>query len=127
MTRAALTMAAAVATTAALAAPAHAGVLTKSATDCADPVLSQPFKPWLDSSYYKPVDDFESGADGWTLAGGAKVVDGNAAQQRRGRLRREVAAAARRLERDVARRSASASTSRPCATSPARTAACSRR
>ena len=30
--------------------------------------------------YYKPVDDFESGADGWTLTGGAKVVDGNAAQ-----------------------------------------------
>ena len=80
MTRAALTMAAAVATVAAVAAPAHAGVLTKSATGCTDPVLSQPFKPWLDSSYYKPVDDFESGADGWTLSGGAKVVDGNAAQ-----------------------------------------------
>jgi len=80
MTRAALTLTAALATTAALAAPAHAGVLTKSATGCTDPVLSQPFKPWLDSSYYKPVDDFESGADGWTLSGGAKVVDGNAAQ-----------------------------------------------
>jgi hypothetical protein len=80
MTRAALTMAAALSTTAALAAPAHAGVLTKSATGCADPVLSQPFKAWLDSSYYKPVDDFESAADGWTLTGGAKVVAGNAAQ-----------------------------------------------
>jgi hypothetical protein len=80
MTRAALLLAAAVTTSAALAAPAHAGILTKSATDCADPVLSQPFKPWLDSSYYKPVDDFESGSDGWTLSGGAKVVDGNAAQ-----------------------------------------------
>jgi hypothetical protein len=81
MTRAAFTMAAAVATTAAVAAPANAGVLTKSATDCGDPVLTQPFKPWLDSAYYKPVDDFESGSDGWTLAGGAKVVDGNAAQR----------------------------------------------
>jgi hypothetical protein len=81
MTRAAISMAAAAITTATLAAPAHAGVLTKSATGCDDPVLSQPFKPWLDSAYYKPVDDFESGADGWTLAGGAKVVDGNAAQK----------------------------------------------
>jgi hypothetical protein len=45
MTRAAITLAAAVSTSAALAAPAHAGVLTKSATGCADPVLSQPFKP----------------------------------------------------------------------------------
>jgi hypothetical protein len=80
MTRAAITLAAAVSTSAALAAPAHAGVLTKSATGCADPVLSQPFKPWLDHSYYKPVDDFESGSDGWTLSGGARVVDGNAAQ-----------------------------------------------
>jgi hypothetical protein len=80
MTRAALTMAAAVATAGALAAPAHAGVLTKSATDCVDPVLSQPFKPWLDFAYYKPVDNFESGSAGWTLAGGARVVDGNAAQ-----------------------------------------------
>jgi hypothetical protein len=83
MTRTAITLAAVVSTSAALAAPAHAGVLTKSATDCPDPVLSQPFKPWLDSSYYKPVDNgnFETGTSGWTLAGGAKVVEGNATQR----------------------------------------------
>ncbi|MDA0162887.1 hypothetical protein OM076_21620 [Solirubrobacter ginsenosidimutans] len=82
MTRTALTFAGAIATTAALAAPAHAGVLTKSATGCDDPVLSQPFKAWLDNSSYKPVQNgnFEAGDAGWTLTGGAKVVDGNASQ-----------------------------------------------
>jgi hypothetical protein len=82
MTRAALTLAAAVSTTAAVAAPAHAGVLTTSATDCGNPVLSQPFKPWLDSRYYKPVanGNFEAGTSGWTLTGGAAVVAGNATQ-----------------------------------------------
>jgi hypothetical protein len=82
MTRAALTLAAAITTTAAVAAPAQAGILTRSATDCGDPVLSQPFKPWLDSSYYKQVENggFEAGADGWALAGGAKIVAGNATQ-----------------------------------------------
>jgi hypothetical protein len=82
MTRAALTLAAAITTTAALAAPAQAGILTRSATDCGDPVLSQPFKPWFDSSYYKQVENggFETGTDGWALAGGAKVVSGNATQ-----------------------------------------------
>src|SRR4051794_10981916 len=62
----------------AVSAPAQAGILTKSATDCGDPVISQAFKPWGDPSSYKPVDDFESGADGWTLSGGAKVVAGDA-------------------------------------------------
>ena len=82
MTRAALTFAAAIGAAAAIASPAHAGVLTKSATGCADPVLSQPFKPWLDSSFYKPVEngDFEAGDAGWTLTGGAEVVGGNASQ-----------------------------------------------
>jgi hypothetical protein len=67
---------------AAVSAPAHAGILTKSATDCTDPVLTQPFKPWLDSSQYKLVDGgtFENGTDGWVLAGGARVVAGTATQ-----------------------------------------------
>jgi hypothetical protein len=80
MTRAALTLAAALTTTAAVAAPAHAGILTRSATDCGDPVLTQPFTAWHDSSHYKLVQngDFETGADGWALAGGAKIVAGNA-------------------------------------------------
>lgn len=78
MTKAALV---AVAASAALATSAEAGVVTRSATDCGDPELSQPFTRWLDSSYYKLVDDFETGAGGWTLTGGARVVDGNAPQR----------------------------------------------
>jgi hypothetical protein len=61
----------------AFAAPAHAGVLTTSATSCDDSALSQPFKRWNDNNYYKTVGTFENGSDGWTLAGGAKVVSGN--------------------------------------------------
>jgi hypothetical protein len=52
--------------------------LTTSATNCGDPELSQPFKPWLDPSNYKLVGDFEDGMDGWTLTGDAKVVAGDA-------------------------------------------------
>jgi hypothetical protein len=66
------------AVSAAVTAPAHAGVLTKSATNCGDPEITQPFKPWNDSANYKKVDDFETGSDGWTLSGGAKVVAGDA-------------------------------------------------
>jgi hypothetical protein len=79
----ALTGAAAIAASAALAAPANAGVLTTSATDCGDPELSQPFKPWGDKNHYKLVDGgtFEDGATAWTLTGGARVVSGNATQR----------------------------------------------
>ncbi|WP_028061423.1 hypothetical protein [Candidatus Solirubrobacter pratensis] len=66
------------AASAAVSAPAQAGVLTKSATGCGDPEITQAFKPWGDSSSYKQVDDFETGADGWTLSGGAKVIAGDA-------------------------------------------------
>ena len=66
------------AVSAAVSAPAQAGDLTKSATSCGDPQITQAFKPWGDSSDYKQVDDFETGADGWTLSGGAKVVAGDA-------------------------------------------------
>jgi hypothetical protein len=61
----------------ALAAPAHAGVLTTSATDCHDGVVTQPFAAWHDASYYKSVATFEHGTAGWTLTGGAKVAAGN--------------------------------------------------
>src|SRR3954471_14315018 len=83
MTRLALSAGIAITAAAALAAPASAGVLTKSATDCATPALSQPFKPWLDYSQYKLVDNgsFEAGTDGWTLTGGARVAAGNATQR----------------------------------------------
>jgi hypothetical protein len=41
--------------------------------------LAQTFSPWGDpAGYYFPANGgFESGAAGWTLAGGAAVVDGN--------------------------------------------------
>ncbi len=72
---AAIAMAAA---TAAWSAPANAGVLTKSATDCGNPEISQAFKSYGDASNYKLVGDFEHGTDGWVLTGGAKVVSGDA-------------------------------------------------
>jgi hypothetical protein len=77
--RAALAALATAAASAALAAPANAGVLTQSATDCDAPVTSQPFAQWGDNASYKPVagGDFEGGAAGWKLSGGAKVVAGN--------------------------------------------------
>src|SRR5215210_6625457 len=64
---------------AAIASPASAGILTVSATDCADAGLTQPFKRWSDSDYYKLVKSgsFEGGATGWQLNGGASVVSGN--------------------------------------------------
>ena len=80
MTRAALGACAAIAAAAAMATPAHAGVLTTSATDCADSELSRPFARWLDPSEYRLVDDFEAGAGKWSLTSGARVVDGNATQ-----------------------------------------------
>ena len=77
--RAVLAALAATAASAALAAPANAGVLTKSATDCDAPVTSHPFQRWGDGASYKLVPNgaLESGAAGWTLSGGAKVVAGN--------------------------------------------------
>jgi hypothetical protein len=61
----------------AFAAPAHAGILTTSATDCNDGALTQPFARYGDSAEYKSVGTFEDGTAGWTLTGGAKVVAGN--------------------------------------------------
>lgn len=53
-----------------VAAPsASAGVLVKSATDCTNPPLEQPFAQWHDDSNYvlAPEGSFENGADGWSL------------------------------------------------------------
>jgi hypothetical protein len=61
----------------AFAAPAHAGILTTSATDCNDGALTQPFARYGDNASYKTVGTFEAGTAGWTLTGGAKVVAGN--------------------------------------------------
>lgn len=64
----------------AFAAPAaNAGVLVSSATSCDEQTYEQPFLPWADVANYvlAPNGTFESGADGWTLSGGASVVSGN--------------------------------------------------
>ena len=58
------------------ASPARAG--DGSLLGCGyEPV--HPFLPWLDPLPYSllPGGDFESGAAGWKLSGGARVVDGN--------------------------------------------------
>jgi hypothetical protein len=64
---------------AALASPASAGILTASATNCADDPLVQPFQRFGDSARYRLVQggNFEGSMAGWTLSGGAKVVSGN--------------------------------------------------
>lgn len=65
--------------TMAIAAPAHAGILTVSATDCGDETLSKPFAPWLDRADYKlvPGGDFEAAHGDWKLRNGASIVGGN--------------------------------------------------
>jgi hypothetical protein len=60
------------------AAPAHAGVLVKSAVGCSTPPTSQPFVRWGDSALYSLVSNggLESGSTDWTLSN-ASVVAGN--------------------------------------------------
>jgi hypothetical protein len=71
----ATTLLAAMALLAATATPAHA---SSSGSPCGPRDLSQPFKPWLDHAQYflMPGGDLESTA-GWTLSGGARLVEGN--------------------------------------------------
>ena len=61
------------------ASPAQAGVLVSSAGSCDNAASSQVFLPWMDVANYflAPGGDFESGASGWSLTGGAAVADGN--------------------------------------------------
>ena len=60
------------------AAPAHAGLLVKSAVGCGTPPTSQPFMRWSDSALYSLVSNggLESGATDWTLSQ-SSVVSGN--------------------------------------------------
>jgi hypothetical protein len=69
----------AMAMTGAFAAPASAGILTVSETNCGDETLTKPFAQFGDQANYKLVSgaSFENGTTGWTLRGGAKVVKGN--------------------------------------------------
>jgi hypothetical protein len=77
--RALLAAITAVAMTGALAAPASAGILTASATDCGDETLRQAFAGFGDQAQYKLVSggSFEGALTNWTLTGRAKVVSGN--------------------------------------------------
>jgi hypothetical protein len=77
--RGALAAFAATMAVAALAAPAHAGILTMSAKNCDDGPLTQPFRPWGDNANYKLVSGgaLESAPAGWSLRGGARIVSGN--------------------------------------------------
>jgi hypothetical protein len=55
------------------------GVFAASAQACSYPGAQQVFKPWADQSSYvlAPDGGFEAGAAGWSLSGGAAVVEGN--------------------------------------------------
>jgi hypothetical protein len=73
-------IAGAVCAVAAVAAPAaNAGLLVSTAQSCAKQQFSQPFSRFGDGNTYTPVPGggFESGQQGWTLTGGAKLVTGN--------------------------------------------------
>jgi hypothetical protein len=67
-----------VALAAASAAPAAASGGDGSLLGCGHQA-THPFLRWLDPLPYTPLPggDFESGAKGWALTGGARVVDGN--------------------------------------------------
>jgi hypothetical protein len=60
------------------ASTANAGALVASSAGCDDQALSRTFLPWLDFANYTALSggDFESGAAGWSLDGGA-VANGN--------------------------------------------------
>lgn len=61
------------------ASPAAAGLVVPSADACEDRAWEQPFLPWLDVANYvlAPDGTLESGGAGWSLSGGAAVVEGN--------------------------------------------------
>jgi hypothetical protein len=74
-------VAAAVAALTLVAAPAaHAKAAAANPDGCTPPAaLEHPFAPWSDNGFYvlHPGGDMESGLAGWTLSGGAAVVDGD--------------------------------------------------
>jgi hypothetical protein len=63
----------------AISAPAQAGMLVSSATDCDEQVLEQPFLQWADPANYvrAPSGTFEEGAGEWNLSGNASVSPGD--------------------------------------------------
>ena len=63
----------------ALAALAFAMPVRREAAGCPEQPSAQTFLPWLDVAWYVPAPDggLEGGGSGWTLTGGADVVEGN--------------------------------------------------
>jgi hypothetical protein len=61
------------------AAPASAGLLVKTATDCDQAALSNPFTRWGDTANYflAPGGDFDTTPAGWGLTSGTRVVADN--------------------------------------------------
>jgi hypothetical protein len=77
-----------------VAAPAaQAQVLSLVPGSCGVQAESRPFTPWTDFSQYTPVagGDFESGAYGWQLAGGASLSAGNESYNVSGQGQRSLA------------------------------------
>jgi hypothetical protein len=81
MPRVLTTLMLAAAATLGLAGSAIAKPAPASAGCAVDSMLSTPFLPWGDTASYAlaPGANFEAGASGWTLKGGARVVAGNEA------------------------------------------------
>lgn len=69
----------AIATLAAGASAANAGVLVASASSCGDQPVAKTFAPWLDYADYTALagGDFENGAGGWWMNGPASIATGN--------------------------------------------------
>jgi hypothetical protein len=61
------------------ASTARAGLLSTGGASYCDPTSTQAFSQFGDSSFYARLynNDFENGAAGWSLSGGARVVSGN--------------------------------------------------
>ena len=72
-------LAATLAATALIAAPAHAGTIANPYNCAPQATLAQSFSTWSDYNLYTPVSNagVENGASGWTLTGAASVVSGN--------------------------------------------------
>ncbi len=104
----------------ALAPAASAGVLVKSAGDCAPQPLERPFLRWIDPAQYTllPGGTFEQELPDWTLSG-ARVVSGNEPYYVHGEGRALLALPSGRQQGDLRGDLRRASAIPPCASSRA--------
>ena len=81
-------LAATLAATALIAAPAHAATIANPYNCAPQPTLATSFSTWSDYNLYTPVPNagVENGATGWTLTGAASVVVRQRALEDRRRL-----------------------------------------